>query len=74
MDSFFVNIFLLNVLFFTCSKHLFLNAFFNGNHFFLLFFFFLFFYAADILFLFRQFFYGWPKALFQNGIILWPVW
>jgi len=28
MDSFFVNIFLLNVLFFTCSKHLFLNAFF----------------------------------------------
>jgi len=42
--------------------------------FFLLFFFFLFFYAADILFLFRQFFYGWPKALFPKGIILWPVW
>jgi len=42
--------------------------------FFLLFFFFLFFYAADIIFLFRQFFYGWPKALFQKGIILRPVW
>jgi len=43
MDSFFVDIFLLNVLFFTCSKHLFLNAFFNGNHFFYCFSFFSFF-------------------------------